>query len=53
MDDAKKRDAAEATLYRNAGPVARVLFTEAQFKLAVETGYKLIAKPRLAGPTAG
>lgn len=52
LDGDQKRAEAEKKLYANAGPIARALFTEAQFMLAVETGYKLIAKPQLKAPDA-
>lgn len=48
-----KRKEGVTRLYAAAGPIARLLFTEAQFALALETGWKLIAKPQLAGKAGG
>lgn len=48
FDNDAKRRVAETDLYQKAGPIARSLFSEEQFALAIETGWKLIAKPRLA-----
>lgn len=50
-DDAAKRRAAISKLYEAAGPLARALFSEAQFALAVETGWKLVAKPQVEAAT--
>lgn len=47
FDNDVKRRLAERELYNKAPAFARAWFTEAQFALAVETGWKLIAKPRL------
>jgi len=48
LDDPGKRELVEGQLYDKAGSIARLLFTREQFRLAVETGYKLIAKPKMA-----
>lgn len=48
LDNQQKRDLVAAELYALAGPLARKLFTPAQFSFAVEMGWKLIAKPALA-----
>lgn len=47
FDKAKKREVVTNELYAMAGPVARRLFTREQFGLAVEMGWKLIAKPKV------
>ncbi len=47
FDNDAKRRVAERELYQKAPAIARAWFTEEQFALAVETGWKLIAKPRL------
>ena len=53
LDKKAKRDVVAAELYNLAGPVARKLFTQAQFSMAVEMGWKLIAKPSLPAGQGG
>lgn len=47
-----KRAEAIRRLYKEAPPIARQLFTEEQFGMAVEKGYQLIAQPELKGGPA-
>lgn len=51
LDNTQKRELVAGELYALAGPVARKLFTRAHFGMAVEMGWKLIAKPALAVPS--
>jgi hypothetical protein len=46
MDNATKRKAVEERVYAAAGPLARNMFSQAQFEVALESGYQLIAKPK-------
>jgi hypothetical protein len=47
LDNAQKRVLVANELYAAAGVTARKLFSKEQFELAVEMGWKLIAKPQL------
>lgn len=49
LDNAAKRALVANELYAAAGVTARKLFTKEQFELAVEMGWKLIAKPQISG----
>jgi hypothetical protein len=51
LDKTDKQKHVAGQLYALANPLARKLFSEAQFAMAVETGWKLIAKPRMAKGT--
>lgn len=52
LDNATKRALVANELYAAAGATARKLFTKAQFEMAVEMGWKLIAKPQLGDKAA-
>ena len=47
LDERDKQKHVAGQLFALAGPFARKLFTEEQFLMAVESGWKLIAKPRV------